>query len=142
MIIETKFFGQLTIDESTIVNMVEPVLGFESVHRYTLISDQELGTSIYWLQAIEESSVCFILVNPAAFTLRFPSKLSPETFALLQATTLEELDFAYILTVNDALESATVNLKSPIIFNPVTKQAAQVILSEDLPLRERLFPSC
>lgn len=142
MIIETKYFGQLTIDEATIVDMVQPVYGFENARRYTLISDQELGEAFFWLQAIEEGSTCFILVNPLAFALRVPQQLTPELLELLQVSSIEELDVAYLLNVQDSLENATVNLKSPLVFNPVTKQAAQVILAEDLPLKERLFPVC
>lgn len=142
MIIETKFFGQLTIDEATIVEMVQPVFGFESIRHYTLIADQELGEAIFWLQAIEDGNTCFILVNPVAFSLSIPNRLSTEVFAMLQVSSIEALDFAYILNIKDELESATVNLKSPIVFNPITKQAAQIILPEDLPMKERLIPVC
>ena len=37
MKIKTRDFGEIEIDESTIINVPEGIIGFESVKRYTLI---------------------------------------------------------------------------------------------------------
>lgn len=93
-------------------------------------------------QSIHHPEICFILANPEAFALRKPEAFSQEVLTMLSVPSKEDLDVAYLLSVTDSLEQATVNLKSPIVFNPQTRQGAQIILNEDLPLRERLFASC
>jgi flagellar assembly factor FliW len=94
------------------------------------------------MQSIDHQDICFILANPQAFALKTPSSLPLEVLDLFEVNSFEELDVAYIVNIKDSLEQATVNLKSPVIFNPISKKAAQIILNEDLPLRERLISSC
>lgn len=142
MEITSKFFGVTPIHPDTIVTMIQPIYGFEAAKSYTIITDQELGHSILWFQSLEYVDTCFILANPEAFSLKKPRSLSSDVLELFQVSSIDELDFAYIINIKDSLETATVNLKSPIVFNPVTKMAAQVILNEDLPLRERLTVPC
>lgn len=142
MEITSKFFGVTPINPDTIVTMIQPIYGFEDAKNYTIITDQEIGNSILWFQSLEQTETCFILANPEAFALKTPGSLSSDVLDLLQVSSIEDLDFAYIINIKESLETATVNLKSPIVFNPVTKKAAQIILNEDLPLRERLTVPC
>ena len=44
-----------------------------------------------------------------------------------------------ITVIPEDLRRSTVNLKSPVIVNPSSMVAAQVILDEDLPIRFPLF---
>jgi len=142
MEIQSKFFGVTTIHPDTIINMIQPIYGFTQAQRYTLMSDASIGDSLVWMQSIDYQDICFILANPQAFALKTPSSLPLEVLDLFEVNSFEELDVAYIVNIKDSLEQATVNLKSPVIFNPISKKAAQIILNEDLPLRERLISSC
>ena len=40
-----------------------------------------------------------------------------------------------ITVVGDSVKDSTVNLKSPVFLNPVTHQAAQIMLESDYPVR-------
>jgi len=142
MEITSKFFGVTPIHPDTIVTMIQPIYGFEAAKSFTIITDQELGNSILWFQSIDQVDTCFILANPDAFSIQKPQSISSDVLALFQVSSVEDLDFAYIINIKDSLETATVNLKSPIVFNPMNKIAAQIILNEDLPLRERLIVPC
>ena len=142
MEILSKYFGKTEISEETIITMIQPVYGFEQADAYTILTDSELGSDIMWFQSIHHPEICFILANPEAFALRKPEAFSQEVLTMLSVPSKEDLDVAYLLSVTDTLEQATVNLKSPIVFNPHTRQGAQIILNEDLPLREGLFASC
>jgi len=142
MEIQSKFFGLTTVHPDTIIDMIQPIYGFNQAQRYTLMSDSSIGDSLVWMQSIDHQDICFILANPQAFALKTPSSLPSEVLELFEVNSLEELDVAYIVNIKDSLNQATVNLKSPVIFNPINKKAAQIILNEDLPLRERLISSC
>ena len=43
MQIQSKYFGLIEIMPETIIDMIQPVYGFESSKRYTLISDEEIA---------------------------------------------------------------------------------------------------
>ncbi|MEA4892944.1 MAG: flagellar assembly protein FliW [Peptococcaceae bacterium] len=132
MICPTRDFGQVEIDESMVLNFVQPVYGFEEYKKYALLYDREAGDHIVWLQSLEEPELCFILLDPASVYPAY-APVIPESLKAL----LGEGEYIYrVLTVIPAQACrSTVNLKSPIVINPENRQAAQTILEQDYPLR-------
>lgn len=118
--------------------MIQPVYGFESSKRYTLISDEEIGTDLVWFQSIEDKDVCFVLANPTRFVPNLDIELSSGDLNTVQANTLEEVDLLCIVSLGDTFEESTLNLKSPILLNSKNNQGAQLILNQDLPFKARM----
>ena len=138
MQIQSKYFGLIEIMPETIIDMIQPVYGFESSKRYTLISDEEIGTDLVWFQSIEEKDVCFVLANPTRFVPNLDIQLSSGDLNTVQANTLEEVDLLCIVSLGDTFEESTLNLKSPILLNSKNNQGAQLILNQDLPFKARM----
>ena len=138
MQIQSKDFGLIEIMPETIIDMIQPVYGFESSKRYTLISDEEIGTDLVWFQSIEEKDVCFVLANPTRFVPNLDIQLSSGDLNTVQANTLEEVDLLCIVSLGDTFEESTLNLKSPILLNSKNNQGAQLILNQDLPFKARM----
>lgn len=139
MIIETRDFGKLEIDEQEILNFVSPIYGYEGLGKYILLSDDEVGPGIMWLQSVENPLICFILVDPDEFGLDYYPELPQDVYGLLSIK--DEMALRLIAVVPDSYNDTTVNLKSPIVINPKEKTAAQVILDADYSIREPLFDS-
>ena len=137
MTIKTRDFGAIELDEKAVLEFVSPILGFEQLHRYVLLSDEEMGAGLFWLQSMEREDVCFILLDPLDLGMDY----NPE----VPAETAEELALAaepvvrLIAVVPQDFKDTTVNLKSPIFINPQTQRAAQVVLDADYPIRMNLF---
>lgn len=138
MQIQSKYFGLIEIMPETIIDMIQPVYGFESSKRYTLISDEEIGSDLVWFQSIEEKDVCFVLANPTRFVPNLDIELSSGDLNTVQANTLEEVDLLCIVSLGDTFEESTLNLKSPILLNSKNNQGAQLILNQDLPFKARM----
>ncbi len=138
MQIQSKYFGLIEIMPETIIDMIQPVYGFESSKRYTLISDEEIGTDLVWFQSIEEKDVCFVLANPTRFVPNLDIELSSGDLNTVQANTIEEVDLLCIVSLGDTFEESTLNLKSPILLNSKNNQGAQLILNQDLPFKARM----
>ncbi len=138
MQIQSKYFGLIEIMPETIIDMIQPVYGFESSKRYTLISDEEIGTDLVWFQSIEEKDVCFVLANPTRFVPNLDIELSSGDLNTVQANKLEEVDLLCIVSLGDTFEESTLNLKSPILLNSKNNQGAQLILNQDLPFKARM----
>lgn len=137
MKIETRDFGNMELDENALVEFQLPVFGFEGLHRYVLLSDDETGPGLLWLQSLEKQDVCFVLLDPEELGLEYSPEIDRGVADLLK---LEGAPIVRVVAVvPDDFRDATVNLKSPIIINPKNKWAAQVILDADYPIRMPLF---
>lgn len=137
MIIETRDFGTMEIDEKEMLVFMDPVFGFEDLTKYVLLSDDETGAGLMWLQSAEKAEVCFILLDPEEFGLDYQPDI-PEN-AAKELEIKEACAIRVIAVVPDNFRKSTVNLKSPIVINLENKKAAQIILEADFPIRMPLF---
>lgn len=71
----TRDFGEMNIEDSRVLDFVQPPFGFEAYHKYALIYDKEIGESIVWLQSLEEPSLCFLMMDPSSLAPYFRPRL-------------------------------------------------------------------
>ena len=132
MVIKTRDFGEINAEEQNIIRFQRPVLGFEGHSRYLLLHDESMGHGFAWLQSAEEPELCFILVDPSLVMPDYMPVLPGDTAALLGANDYE----CWVLaTIRESLAKSTVNLRSPIVINPETWLAGQLVLEQDYPVR-------
>ncbi len=137
MTITTRDFGVIELDEKEQLEFKAPILGFEDMKKYVLFSDDEAGPGLLWLQSVEDSQVCFILLDPQEIGLQYTPEIGEDMMELLslQSQPLVRV----VAVVPEDFRDTTVNLKSPVIINPENKWAAQVVLDADYPIRLPLF---
>ncbi len=138
MKVATRDFGNIEITKDDVFTAVSPLLGFEEYTRFTLIKDDEVGDGICWLQSIDESSICFILI--AATGLEgYSFESTPQMSQQLQLENDEILPFSYCVAVIGAEPvNCTVNKKAPVIFSTEKKCFGQYVLDENFPIRAPL----
>lgn len=134
----TRDFGEVEISEDDVITFTEPIFGFKDYSRFAVLTEESIGPDFAWLQSVEDASVCFILVNPSTVVGQYNPVLPKRVAELIET---DEPMFWLVAVLRDTLEKSTVNLKSPIVINPVSKNAAQVILEDDLPIRYPLMGS-
>lgn len=141
MILNTIKFGEIEVDESLIFDFVEPILGYEHLHKYTLI-DYNPDSPFKWLQSTEDMSVSFPVSIPALFGIDYTFTVPEE-----QTKLIDLIDIQDVLTLNianipsGAPQSSTINLLGPIVINVKNKKAIQMILNEgNYSVRHKLFP--
>jgi len=138
MEIQSKYFGTIDIQDETIIEMIQPIYGFESLKRFTLISDQEIGTDLLWFQSLDQADICFMVANPNAFVKDIKIELNSEDINSVGAHEIDDIDVLSIVSLGETFEQSTMNLKSPILLNSKNNKGAQVILNQDLPFRANL----
>jgi flagellar assembly factor FliW len=138
MEIQSKYFGKLEINPETIIEMIQPIYGFESSKRFTLLSDQDIGTDLLWFQSIDEQNVCFMLANPSSFINNVMFEISEEELKIVNANHLDDIDVLTIVSLGETFDKSTLNLKSPILLNSKNNHGAQIILNQDLPFKASL----
>jgi len=138
MQIQTKYFGTIEIKPETIIQMIQPIYGFEDDKRFTLITDEEIGTDLVWFQSVDHQDVCFILANPNRFVQDTRIEVTDEYASLIDSNNAQELDVLCIVSLGETFEQSTLNMKSPIVLNSSNNQGAQIILTQDLPFKARM----
>ena len=128
MEIMTKYFGELSFDENEILNFENGLFGFESFKKFSLIRFDNENGNILCLQSLEESQLAFTIINPFAFLQDYTPKLNEEVLKHLGLDDEKSALFYNICVMQPVLKDSTVNLRCPIVINPETRAAAQVIL--------------
>ncbi len=139
MLIQTRDFGPVEIAREEIFTFVQPIYGFEHLSDYVLLSEEEIGGQFAWLQSVQEPEICFILVQLAAVWPDYRPNIPAEICRQLGAGPQEEISCWGIAVIPAEFQNTTVNLKSPVLLNPQSGKAAQIILEEDYPIRARLL---
>src|SRR4051812_10059698 len=122
MEIETTRFGRLEVDEERIIVCPEGLLGFPSKKRWALIQSGE-DNYFFWLQAVDEPSLAFVVTDPAFFRPEYRVGLEPmrteDLAALTYSLRIEgSLANAQVFVIcNRSDEMLTANYAGPLIVN-------------------------
>lgn len=130
MKVNTKFFGEVEIEESGVIEFVKPILAFEDMRKFVLLEGME-DLVFTFLQSIEDPNLCFLIVPPSMIVEEYDIELDDELVKLLGLETPVDALLYNIVTVPEDVQNLTVNLKAPIIINLKNKKAAQEIFAND-----------
>ena len=130
MVVKTKFFGELEIREKDIIIFDEGLPGFQDMHRYAVINDED-NPYISYLQSLEETNICFILIPPVFAYKDYDIEISDSTVKKLGIEKPEDVKLYAILTIPGNFKDATANLKAPIVVNVNNNKAIQEILDDE-----------
>ncbi|WMC93891.1 flagellar assembly protein FliW [Kineothrix sp. MB12-C1] len=132
MIIQTKVFGEITIDEEKIITFPKGIVGFPDLTEFTMIHDEETGAgSIHWLQSIQEPAFAMPVMDPLLIKEDYNPEVEEEWIKPLGELNPEELLVLVTVTVPGDLTKMSVNLRGPIVINAGAKKACQVIIEGD-----------
>lgn len=129
MLIQTKHFGEIDLDENKVITFENGILGFEDFKRYTILydSESEERSPISWLQSLDEVTLALPVISPLIISPEYNPTVEDELIAPLGELTEENLVLFVTLTVPSDITKVTSNLKAPIIINSDTKKGCQVI---------------
>lgn len=130
MKIETRDFGEVEIDDSTIITMTGGIIGFENTKRYTLLSPLGEDTFPMWLQSVDEKEPCFVVYDPMQIYPDYRFEITDEEQELLKITPDVPYRCLAVAIVPDDYRKTTINLRCPIVINTRDNIAAQVILED------------
>lgn len=131
--------GIIEVSEKDIISFEEGLLGFESITEYVLVNHDESGF-IMTLQPIETTVPEFIVLDPFAIYKGYSPKVSKADMEYFNCKDCDSLKYLVIAVVGaDHLETVA-NLKSPIVIDPSTQKAKQIILENtDYPIQYKIF---
>ena len=129
MLIQTRYFGEIDVDDEKVITFEDGLIGFENLKKFTLIYNNESETSktVTWLQSLDEPMVAFPALSPCYVMTDYNPVVEDEVLASLGQLTEENTAIFLTLTVPSDITKMTTNLKAPIIINADTKKGCQVI---------------
>ena len=122
--------GFIDVPVEKCVTFARGILGFEEFRDY-IVLDLTDSNPFKMMHSVEEDGPSFVLFD----TTQLPESYHPE----LSPGVMEELGFSRpnscivfsILTLSEDPSQITANLKGPILINPESRLAKQVILMDD-----------
>lgn len=139
MKIQTKYHGEITIEETQIVHFENGLPGFFEENEFVILPLTE--EQVYFiLQSVNTPELAFVITNPFLFYKDYEFKLEDGVIEKLGIKQAEDVQIFNILTIQDPFEKTTINLQAPIVINIQNKRAKQVFLNhESYTTREPLF---
>lgn len=132
-------FGVMEIDENDIIHFEQGLLGFDDVRSYVLINHDDQGM-IMTLQTADGEVPQFVVLDPYVVMPKYNPVMSAANLNYFKGKKSNELKYLVIAVVKENYLETVVNLKSPIVIDPDTHMALQVILENpDYTMQYRVF---
>lgn len=132
-------FGEIEVTQNDLIHFEQGLLGFDDVKEYVLINHDEQGL-IMTMQSAEGEIPQFVVIDPYAVYQQYNPIIGKNSLEMFETKQPNKLKYLVIAVVCENYLDTVVNLKSPIVIDPVTKKAAQIILENtDYPMRYKVF---
>jgi len=137
----TRLFGEIEINEEKIITFETGIIGFENLKKFTLIHEAEKETkSILWMQCIDNPEIALPVLNPLLVKEDYNPIVEEEIVKSLGDIIEEQIFVLVTVAVPSEIKNMSVNLKGPIIINPFSLKACQVIVeNEDYPVKYLIY---
>lgn len=142
MRIDTRYFGEVEIEDGKILHFEQGLFGFEEYKDFTVLFDNEgEGEPFFsWLQCVTEKALAFPIVNPFKVRDDYDPVVEEALLEPIGECKAEELLVFLLATVPADPKQTTVNMKAPLIINTVNRQGIQLIVeNEDYAIKHRVM---
>ena len=130
VIVDTKPFGKIEVEEKQIIDFPDGILGFEFEKKFIILDSNE-QSPFKWMQAYSEPDLAFVIIQPVDFLPEYDLVISHVDLESVNTKNVEDLLVFAIVTIPSDTSQMTANLQGPIIINPEKKVGRQVISLSD-----------
>ena len=131
MMITTKLFGDIEVDEEKKITFVQGIVGFPELKDFLLIHDSDSEGGIRWMQSIQEPAFAMPVIDPLVVVPDYNPTIEDELLKPMGEINEENTLVLVTITVPHEIEKMTVNLKAPIVINGENRKANQIIVDDD-----------
>lgn len=128
MDINTRDFGIVQVENDAVYEFDDGLYGFEDDKRFAIFEKPIEDISFLYLQSVDHIIPCFLVFEPWDLYPNYQPLLSKEDMDLCGVDHIDDLIFLVIASVPSTIKELSINIKSPVVLNPKTKKARQVIL--------------
>ncbi|HUX13462.1 MAG TPA: flagellar assembly protein FliW [Spirochaetia bacterium] len=128
MLIRSKPFGEIEIDDRQRLYFPLGVLGFEGLKDYALMDATQ--APFYWLQSLDVQEIAFILIEPRVFRPDYEIAVPDSDLEEIGIESSEQMLVFAIVTVPDDHRQMTANLQGPVLINRARRLGRQSISTD------------
>ena len=140
MKVYTTNFGEIEVNEETIIEFPSGILGFPDLKQYALLEVDE-GSPLKWLQSLEEPAISFVVTDPNIFKPDYSIEAWKKDLEDIQVENALDVIVLVLVTVPTEPTKMTANLKGPVLINTENRKAKQLIVDNpDYDIKFRLLP--
>ncbi|WP_308546350.1 flagellar assembly protein FliW [uncultured Selenomonas sp.] len=138
--VQTVRFGDLDVDEKSIVHFAQGIPAFEEEHDFILIPYDEESPYLF-LQSCKTPDLAFLMTSPYLFFKDYEFEIDDATEKKLGLEKPEDVAVYVLLTIpGGSIKDMTANLMAPVIINQNTLDAVQLVLEKSpYQTKHRLF---
>lgn len=129
MKIDTFHFGEIEVGEQDMFTFSKGMPGFEGFRDFVVIKLSDMAPFSY-LQSIEKKELSFIITDPFLFYPDYEFELTERMLEELLVERKEDVMVWSIVTVQDELNEATLNLLAPVVLNLDKRLGKQIVLHD------------
>jgi flagellar assembly factor FliW len=123
----TSRFGEIIFEEKDILFLPKGILGFSQLSKYVILENDQYEP-FKWLQSVEDSSIAFVIVDPALFFPNFKLEVNEQELDELNFQQTKELITYVVVTVPPDASQISADLLGPVVINSKKKVAKQVVM--------------
>ena len=129
MTIVTRRFGEVEVATSGIIHLPQGLLGFPAHNHFVLLVHKP-ESPFFWLQAVDEPELAFVVMNPQLVVPDYAVHLAEEDRQDLQLEDAEPLAMYGLVTIPTGDPAGmSVNLLGPLVINTAAGVGKQVVMS-------------
>ena len=126
MKLTTTRFGEIEIEEDSVLNFPFGIPGFPDLKRFIVIDYKD---PIKWLHSVEDPDIAFIITVPFVLFPEYSFTIKDDVEEFLGIKEASDVVIFAILSVSD--NNLMANLKAPLVVNISNKKAVQILLEDD-----------
>lgn len=142
MLVKTRHFGEVDLDEEKVIYFEHGILGFEDCKKYAILYNNEGGKKpeISWLQSLDEPALAIPVISPFLIKPDYNPTVEDELLRTLGEITPDNIIILVSVTVPADITKISANLKAPFVINTDLRKGCQVIAeNEDYEIKHYFY---
>jgi flagellar assembly factor FliW len=131
MILQTKHFDAVEINEEDVITFKNGIPGFEEKKKFVILYKVDDDNPFKWLQSVDDGTVAFVILDPRTFKDKYDIKIDDAVCSDLEIEDLNDVAVYSIVTIPEEIAKMTANLKAPLIINLKKNKGCQLILDDN-----------
>ena len=122
-----------------VIELVRPMPGFPERRRFALVQLDDDGV-LCSMTSLDEPALRFLVVPPGRFFPDYAPEVEDDVLEDLEIGSEDDVLLLVVLNAGGSLATTTANLAAPVLVNPTTRRAGQIVLdSPGLPVAAPLL---
>ena len=129
--LRTKYFGDVEYEQEDLIHFPVGLFGFEEESDFLILPFEGGNGNLLCMQSVSTPELAFVVMSPFSLLPDYMPVLQPAELCQFGVESVQELGYYVLCAVKNPVSASTVNLKCPVVVNPHTRVARQLIMETE-----------